>query len=257
VLVPAETPEQWQAVEESLAKGFTAVDAQRVENELAPFPHDIVSLVLLIETPKVVLELEQFPVPSAFFDLDAVTELSLRLSKADCQAVIAAYVAKGIIPKSPFVSVDPSVRRLLSMGVEGLSGGRRQLGAVLEGLQDYGSVAFLRGIGCTSVVAAADSLFMLRIARGKALAVPGGELPEDTETIVWPGEKPPPPPPESETEPAPDGDAPAENPEAREGEGEAGENEAAPEASGEPAGEADSPETGDDGTGTESYDGAG
>ena len=164
-------------------RGVVDAAAEKIFRELgARVPYNVGTM---IETPRAALTAEEIAQQSDFFSFGTndLTQTTFGFSRDDVEAkFIPKYIEMGILPKSPFDSVDVAgVGRLVRMAVEN---GRRvkpglEIGICGEHGGDPKSIAFFNEAGLDYV---SCSAFRVPIARLSAAQAALGEKSKSTTT---------------------------------------------------------------------------
>jgi pyruvate,orthophosphate dikinase len=127
----------------------------------------------MIELPRAVLMAADIAQTAEFFSFGTndLTQTTFGISRDDAASFLGAYMARGILPADPFVSIDrEGVGELIRMGVERGRAGRRKLkvGICGEHGGDPSSVAFCHEIGLDYVSCSPFRVPIARLAAAQA-----------------------------------------------------------------------------------------
>src|ERR1700741_4631995 len=133
----------------------------------------------MIELPRAALRAAEIAESAEFFSFGTndLTQTTYGISRDDAASFLGTYVARGVLPSDPFVSIDrEGVGELMRIGVER---GRKRRAKLKVGIcgehgGDPASVAFCHGIGLDYV---SCSPFRVPIARLAAAPAGLGEKP--------------------------------------------------------------------------------
>jgi len=149
---------------DTLKKRILAV-ANAIENERGRAPHFLVGT--MIELPRAALQAAEIAETAEFFSFGTndLTQTTLGVSRDDAGTFLTEYLAKGIIPRDPFVSIDVAgVGELIKMATERGRSTRPtlKLGICGEHGGDPDSIRFCHAVGLDYV---SCSPFRVPIAR--------------------------------------------------------------------------------------------
>ena len=127
----------------------------------------------MIELPRAALTADQIANEAEFFSFGTndLTQTTFGLSRDDTGAMLTAYVAEGILPKDPFVSIDEDgVGQLVRIGVEkGRSvNPKLKVGICGEHGGDPASVDFCHRVGMNYVSCSPYRVPIARLAAAQA-----------------------------------------------------------------------------------------
>jgi pyruvate,orthophosphate dikinase len=127
----------------------------------------------MIELPRAVLMASDIAQTAEFFSFGTndLTQTTFGISRDDAASFLGAYMARGILPADPFVSIDrDGVGELIRMGVERGRATRRKLkvGICGEHGGDPSSVAFCHEIGLDYVSCSPFRVPIARLAAAQA-----------------------------------------------------------------------------------------
>jgi pyruvate,orthophosphate dikinase len=127
----------------------------------------------MIELPRAVLMASDIAQTAEFFSFGTndLTQTTFGISRDDAASFLGAYMARGILPADPFVSIDrEGVGELIRMGVERGRAARRKLkvGICGEHGGDPSSVAFCHEIGLDYVSCSPFRVPIARLAAAQA-----------------------------------------------------------------------------------------
>jgi len=127
----------------------------------------------MIELPRAALTADEIAEEAQFFSFGTndLTQTTFGMSRDDTGALLASYVAEGILPKDPFVSIDePGVGQLVAMGVERGRSSRPGLkvGICGEHGGDPDSVDFCHRVGLDYVSCSPYRVPIARLAAAQA-----------------------------------------------------------------------------------------
>jgi pyruvate,orthophosphate dikinase len=127
----------------------------------------------MIETPRASLRAGEIAESAAFlsFGTNDLTQTALALSRDDASSFLGRYVALGILPADPFVSIDKGgVGELVAIGVERSRAARAdiKLGICGEHGGDPASIAFCEKLGLDYVSCSPFRVPIARLAAAQA-----------------------------------------------------------------------------------------
>jgi pyruvate, orthophosphate dikinase len=127
----------------------------------------------MIELPRATLRAGDIALTAEFlsFGTNDLTQTTLGISRDDAGAFLGAYVAKGVLPADPFVTIDQEgVGELVAIGCERARKARPDvtLGVCGEHGGDPASIAFFEEVGVDYVSCSPFRVPIARLAAARA-----------------------------------------------------------------------------------------